>query len=382
MENPHRSDIWDAYNSPLRNLNGPNLTSTSILQRLDQCQFGATIEEQPIKKATDLLSNHRLTQLRKTCCGEHKHLHLRGSGQGGSRTALSAVYPTALCHTVLETIDEIGGTQRNGGRISINLDSFRSTLTDKHQVLRELLSELRVHALRQGRMPMRHRVVDPWIDTIPGLQIDQTRPITAECHFAVHIDAGSDGGQLQPAAEPHQAQEANRPSKDGHAPLGSHSGLPEVSAALADIQQQLRELRACGGQTAGVGVGDWEMDTTARPSTDQPETAGVTQRPPETTVTDLITGTLPDQDGQWQFQPFDGASATWLAAAQRRHMHRRRLNASTGVASVDLSGPHEPTPLVGLRLGQRSGHYYVVLTIKPTEGPTQQSTATQTEHDS
>ena len=34
-------------------------------------------------------------------------------------------------------------------------------------------------------------------------------------------------------------------------------------------------------------------------------------------------------------------------------MHRRRCNAALGVASVDLSGPYEPTPTVGAKLGQR-----------------------------
>ena len=57
----------------------------------------------------------------------------------------------------------------------------------------------------------------------------------------------------------------------------------------------------------------------------------------------------------WQYNPCDGESATWLAAGQRRHMHRRRGNVLTGVASIDVSGPHEPTPMVGCQVAQRPG---------------------------
>ena len=56
---------------------------------------------------------------------------------------------------------------------------------------------------------------------------------------------------------------------------------------------------------------------------------------------------------------------TWQAAAQRRHSHRRRTNALLGVASIDLSGPHEATPIVGARIGQRPGHYFCALTLAP-----------------
>ena len=83
----------------------------------------------------------------------------------------------------------------------------------------------------------------------------------------------------------------------------------------------------------------------------------------------------------WQYQPYDRDSATWLAAAQRRHMHRRRGNVLTGVASIDLSGPHEPTPLIGHRIGQRSGHYYLVLSVRPDEGQGHKTRSTQTTTD-
>eukprot|EP00959_Pyramimonas_sp_CCMP1952_P044739 934650-Pyramimonas_sp.AAC.1 len=48
-------------------------------------------------------------------------------------------------------------------------------------------------------------------------------------------------------------------------------------------------------------------------------------------VEDLVTGTLTDDP--WQFRPYDKASSTWQAAAQRRHQHRRRTNTLIGTAS-------------------------------------------------
>ena len=72
----------------------------------------------------------------------------------------------------------------------------------------------------------------------------------------------------------------------------------------------------------------------------------------------------------WQLKPYQKDNAVWQAAAQRRHMHRRFQNQSLGVASVDLSGPHEPTPFPGHRVGSSPGHYFLVLAIKlPTCKP-------------
>ena len=78
---------------------------------------------------------------------------------------------------------------------------------------------------------------------------------------------------------------------------------------------------------------------------------------------------------------FDNKSSLWQAAAQRRHSHRRRTNALLGVASIDLSGPHEATPRVGAALGQRPGHYFCALTLSedPTVGTA--SRTVQTESD-
>ena len=94
------------------------------------------------------------------------------------------------------------------------------------------------------------------------------------------------------------------------------------------------------------------------------------------TLSEEITGKLADEP--WQFAPYDKGDITWLAAAQRRHMHRRRANPTVGVASVDLSGPHIATPMQGHRIGQMSGRYFVVMVVRPDLSTSMRSTCTQT----
>ena len=66
-----------------------------------------------------------------------------------------------------------------------------------------------------------------------------------------------------------------------------------------------------------------------------------------------------------------------MAAAQGRHQHRRRPYAHTSVASIDLSGPHIPTPLPGKRVSETPGRYFLVLTVRPDDGGGHRTIATQ-----
>ena len=93
---------------------------------------------------------------------------------------------------------------------------------------------------------------------------------------------------------------------------------------------------------------------------------------------DLFQGSLAQTP--WQYQGYRPDSATWLAAAQRRHAHRRRTNSLLGIGSVDLSGPHEPTPIPGAKVGQRPAQYFLVLTfaLDRTVGHKRQATQTDT----
>lgn len=98
---------------------------------------------------------------------------------------------------------------------------------------------------------------------------------------------------------------------------------------------------------------------------------------PRGRLSDLLRGDL--APGTWQYTQYDRDNATWLAAAQRRHAHRRRENVLTGVASVDLSGPHEPTPRTGYQIGQHPGRYFLVMTLRPDAGQGRCTLGTQTD---
>ena len=85
-----------------------------------------------------------------------------------------------------------------------------------------------------------------------------------------------------------------------------------------------------------------------------------------TDVFESIKGDLSERP--WQELKYDKNNKHWQGAAQRRHLHRRHANQSIGVASVDLSGPHLPTPQPGKRsIGSSPAYYFLVLTVKLAE---------------
>ena len=87
------------------------------------------------------------------------------------------------------------------------------------------------------------------------------------------------------------------------------------------------------------------------------------QVPAEKSIEDCVVGELASKP--WQYEGYSHLSTTWQAVDQRRRDHRRPSNGLLGVAPVDLSGHHEPTPVVGARVGQRPGHYCLALSIRP-----------------
>ena len=65
----------------------------------------------------------------------------------------------------------------------------------------------------------------------------------------------------------------------------------------------------------------------------------------------------------WQHEKYSKKNKYWQAAGQRRHLHKRYKNQLRGVCAVDLSGPHEPTPMPGHRVGSKSAHYFLVVVV-------------------
>ena len=81
------------------------------------------------------------------------------------------------------------------------------------------------------------------------------------------------------------------------------------------------------------------------------------------TLEDLFRCEIPDEP--WQHERYSGDNRTWQAAAMRKRSRFRRTGVSLGVCTVDLSGPHEPTPRPGNRICRDMASYFLVQTVKP-----------------
>jgi len=111
IENPKNSDIYK--DSPLALLEHESLPSEKTV--LDQCAYGASMDGGLIRKSTEMRSDGPMTELNRSCSGEHEHVHLRGTNKRGSRTAQAAVYPDELCQTIVDkTVKRVSTTQSGG----------------------------------------------------------------------------------------------------------------------------------------------------------------------------------------------------------------------------------------------------------------------------
>ena len=99
------------------------------------------------------------------CDGSHEHLHLRGTGPGGSRTAQSALYPDALCddwlHEIVPEVSE--GGRYVDGRITAGKEVAEQHLDVKN--LLEKLIGLKTVAKDKGLLSQWNTIVEPWIQS-------------------------------------------------------------------------------------------------------------------------------------------------------------------------------------------------------------------------
>ena len=63
----------------------------------------------------------------------------------------------------------------------------------------------------------------------------------------------------------------------------------------------------------------------------------------------------------------------------RKRQHARRSNVSLGVCTVDLSGPHEPSPRPGKQVHKSPVTYFMVLTLRPDRTAEKVDMAVQTD---
>ena len=97
LEQPWSSALWNHLDLP------------GERQRTDQCQFGATNEEDaPILKPTGLLSNRTLQRSILRCSGHGRpHGWLQGQVNGKNRTTMASVYPRKFCQALIKDIKKV-----------------------------------------------------------------------------------------------------------------------------------------------------------------------------------------------------------------------------------------------------------------------------------
>ena len=157
IENPEGSDIFKHEMSPLALLR----KLLHFIRKVDQCMRGAKLEEKFVKKGTELQSNEPMKDDVK-CDGTHDHLHLRGSGPGGSRTAQSALYAQDLCD---DWLDEMVPSDKEGGRTVDAQTKEETTREPDIMMILKKLSELKVIAKNKGLMQQWNEIVEPWLAT-------------------------------------------------------------------------------------------------------------------------------------------------------------------------------------------------------------------------
>ena len=393
IENPAHSQIWQ--DSPLRYL---EKLDTQMV-KFDQCMFGAKVDGKCARKKTEVLSSFDVSGLERRCDGSHDHVQLRGNNSIGTRTAQTAVYPNGLCNAILGSLQTIPDGGR--GTVYINVDSSK---TFELKFL-SILAEIRVLGLRLGISEVWENTVDPWLrinlprfpHPIPLLPVDATLHLVSSESAEVRNQEGVQKVQRACAVQFEtlkasssvlcEIRDALQKLEEKVDRLHREPERPRAAAGRQDsIPKYVKDLLQDGDGTQDDPFTDRSIDPTdvddfgmvgdAVPGDsgegevhDVDVTAGDAREKSggdsaERTLATLVTGTTPSCMDIWQFKPYDVNSTTWLAAAQRRHAHRRRSNVSLGTACVDLSGPHEPTPTVGHRIGHKMGYYFCVLVIQ------------------
>ena len=336
VENPAHSAIFDSMDSPLTLIR----ECEYHIQHLDQCMLGGELEGKPVRKSTYVQSNHSLGPPVR-CDKQHTHLQLRGTGPMGSRTACSAVYPEPFVNLLL---DQVPQTAPDGGRIDRGTTHFDSDSTHIRQVVHMRLGELKDRAVQRGMLSLWIKLVEPWMGTSTA----------SSAHLNEERSVAKSGNLPTPVGNPVVLGPSRAPQN--HQVDEDVFGLPQDPQLDTDIFG-LSEF----------GPGPEESGATPVAQAPGPSGPGSsTPADPKSGPLDFrgikMTGRL--KDDPWQSKRYDKGSALWQAAAQRRHLHRRRTDASIGVCSVDLSGPHEPTPKPGFRVGAAMAHYFLVVTVR------------------
>ena len=415
LEQPAGSDLFRA--SALQVLTGADALDQVFPWVFDQCMLGAQVGGQAVKKRTQISSNSKFHSDPPQCDGSHTHCVLRGCDYTGSRTAQAAVYPPEMCRKILQEIRATSADICHGGRAAeVHLERLRDYGQQVH-ALQKILPEVRLLAQHRGEDWLRvfDAVVAPWAAQTLGGELDR---LQYDAHLtkmhvislpevhgknakrSLHLTSQTGCAPEARVGPPTHSPVATDPEQN---PGNYNNNLERIERDLAEIkanmlrnfgniateksdmfpQLDFEEVPVVvagtvtygGSSSSGSGgvaprAADGDQPPPAAPQDPELEipwmqgdgrAEGQHVRP--VTMSETLKGKLEAEP--WQFQPYKSGDATWLHAAQRRHAHRRRPNATIGVASVDVSGPHVATPMPGMRIGSRGGRYFVVMVVRP-----------------
>ena len=213
--------------------------------------YGAEQENIHIKQNSIFVFDCPQTGLDMCCDLNHTHIQLRGQGPGGSRTAAAAMYPKALCASILASIAAMRTTPQDGRIMpshTFDAPARFEAMSKLDQVLHRL-QDLRGAAQKLGYGDLFKELVDPWIDQ------------EARC------------GRV---AKPSNSIAASVPSTTGPARAQAHPlGVPDDDAAEAFAADNEVETAEKDARAPAEEVEAAENDARA-PAAEQPAPAGET----------------------------------------------------------------------------------------------------------
>ena len=375
LENSGASKIFQ--DSPLRCLEPLGLH----FARLDQCMYGAKQEEKHVKKNSVFVSDCQQTGLDTVCDHHHEHVRLRGQGPMGSRTAAAARYPDGLCDSILASIAAVKTTPQDGGRKKPSHTFATTELSgmSKFDVVVHRLHELRAVAQSFGFEDLFQKLVDPWIADLP--QCSRVGG-PSDCPPQTKTDSTDSSGDN---GQPEDAKCDQKASDTSHVV----ATLDKMNSTIADLAAivNMIHLKQETSQPSMARPGRVQADVSDPLDDGRPvhEEAPVEEAPvqeQETAPKDLeslFKGDLPEEP--WQEKRYSPDNRIWQAAAMRKRQHTRRSNVSLGVCTVDLSGPHEPSPRPGRHIQKDTVTYFLVLTLRPDRTAETIDMGTQTDQD-
>ena len=222
-----------------------------------------------------------------------------------------------------------------GGSIpSLPVSFFKKSFEDKLCVL-ESMSE------KQGHKKAWDHIVVPWLNQ------DTARMVMTNLASGPSAVTGGGGrGQYTRVDGDLPRCPVYQPATSSHVPLKEN---PALGTAVAAADSEHMPETSPDGNPHPYSV---------------PAVAIEAADPGRKTLQDLVTSLKPGKP--LQEVKYTAENIVWQGAAQRRRAHPRRTSVALGTCSVDLSGPHEPTPGPGGQVSKNPCHYFLALTLRPT----------------